>query len=381
MRRVITILTAVVLTLVSLAIGVVTADLPFWRRALQLPLQPDETYLPVAAIGAQTLDDPPQRPAMVAPGGDALELAATRARDAGSRALLVMRGNELVLSRYFAADDEHTLLPAGLVARPVVAMAVGVALGEGAIKSLDAPVASYLAEWDDEPRGHITLRQLLEETSGLETGGNIERLLHRSPWRGLGALSEFATSRGVRMLLGTDFAGSALRFRLKHEPGGFYNLSPANAQLAALFLERATRTSFERYVDERLWRAAGGGRAELPMDRRAGMPAAHCCWRATAPGVLRVLSLLANDGMSGGRRVLPKGWVEEMARPSGVHADSGLQVLRVNAGGWFSLSGTADGSTFWVVPARELTILNIVTTEGFTPPELAALLMRVYGPD
>ena len=183
------------------------------------------------------------------------------------------------------------------------------------------------------------------------------------------------------MLLGTDFAGSALRFRLKHEPGGFYNLSPANAQLAALFLERATRTSFERYVDERLWRAAGGGRAELPMDRRAGMPAAHCCWRATAPGVLRVLSLLANDGMSGGRRVLPKGWVEEMARPSGVHADSGLQVLRVNAGGWFSLSGTADGSTFWVVPARELTILNIVTTEGFTPPELAALLMRVYGPD
>ena len=117
------------------------------------------------------------------------------------------------------------------------------------------------------------------------------------------------------------------------------------------------------------------------MDRRAGMPAAHCCWRATAPGVLRVLSLLANDGMSGGRRVLPKGWVEEMARPSGVHADSGLQVLRVNAGGWFSLSGTADGSTFWVVPARELTILNIVTTEGFTPPELAALLMRVYGPD
>ena len=126
MRRVLTILTAVVLTLVSLAVGVVTADLPFWRRALQLPLQPDETYLPVAAIGAQTLDDPPQRPAMAAPGGDALELAATRARDAGSRALLVMRGNELVLSRYFAADDEHTLLPAGLVARPVVAMAVGV---------------------------------------------------------------------------------------------------------------------------------------------------------------------------------------------------------------------------------------------------------------
>jgi hypothetical protein len=64
-----------------------------------------------------------------------------------------------------------------------------------------------------------------------------------------------------------------------------------------------------------------------------------------------------------------------------VHAESGLQVLRANAGGWFSLSGTLDGSTFWVVPARELTILNLVTAEGDTPPELAALLMRVYGPN
>jgi hypothetical protein len=34
-----------------------------------------------------------------------------------------------------------------------------------------------------------------------------------------------------------------------------------------------------------------------------------------------------------------------------------------------------------VVPARELTILNLVTAEGDTPPELAALLMRVYGPN
>jgi CubicO group peptidase (beta-lactamase class C family) len=369
------------LALASLAVGLVTADLPFWRRALQLPLQPDEIYLPVAAIGAPPPDVPPARTSAALPGADAdaIEIAATRARDAGSRALLVMRGHELVLSRYFAADDEHTLLPAGLVARPVVAMAVGVALGDGAIDSLDVPVARYLAEWDDEPRGRITLRQLLEETSGLETGGNIERLLHRSPWRGLGGLPDFATSKGVRMLLGNDFAGSALRFRLKHEPGGFYNVSPANAQLAAVMLERATRMPFERFVDERLWQAAGGGHAEMAMDRRAGMPAAHCCWRATAPGVARVLSLLANDGMSADRRVLPKGWVEQMARPSNVHAESGLQLVRGNAGGWFSLSGTADGSTFWVVPARELTILNLVTTEGFTPPELAALLMRVFG--
>ena len=51
MRRVLTFLTAIVLLLVSLGVGVFTADLPFWRRAFQLPLPADGAYLPVASIG------------------------------------------------------------------------------------------------------------------------------------------------------------------------------------------------------------------------------------------------------------------------------------------------------------------------------------------
>jgi hypothetical protein len=53
MRRVLTILTAIVLVLVSLGVGVFTADLPFWRRALQLPLPEGGVYLPTARIGVE----------------------------------------------------------------------------------------------------------------------------------------------------------------------------------------------------------------------------------------------------------------------------------------------------------------------------------------
>jgi CubicO group peptidase (beta-lactamase class C family) len=377
MRRSLTILTAVLLSVASLAIGLFTADLPFWQRALQLPLEQDEIYLPVAVMADGVSAVPPPL-ASDPPASAALEFAAGRARDAGSRALLVQRGDQLLMSRYFGAEDEHTLLPAGMIARPVTAMALGLALGDGHV-ALDAPVAQYLGEWDGEPRGRITLRQLLEETSGLEDGGDVDRLTHRSPWRDLHALPEFATSKGVRMLLGNDFANSALRFELKHEPGGFYHASPANAQLAAVILERTTQQAYEHFVEQRLWRPLGAGRAELSMDRRAGMPATHCCWRATAPDMARVLALLASDGLHRGQRILPEGWVQEMARPSRVNADSGLLVLRANAGGWFSLKGEADGSAFWVIPQLGLTIVNVVGTEGETPPELAALLMQVYG--
>ncbi|HUQ09187.1 MAG TPA: serine hydrolase domain-containing protein [Steroidobacteraceae bacterium] len=382
MRRVLTIITAIVLLLVSLGIGVFTADLPFWQRALQLPLPVGEVYLPTAGIGA---DDA----APLAPAADAaaafdplvVEEAANRARAAGSRALLVMHRGQLAIERYFVADDSDSLLPATLIARPIAAMAVGSAIRDRRIESLDTPVSAILTEWVDEPRGRITLRQLLEETSGLEAGGDTHRLLQRSPWHDLAKLPRFATARGVRMLLGNDYESSALGFRLEHEAGGFRNISPANTQLAAVIVERATGQPYETYVDQRVWRAVGAGRAEMQLDRRAGMPAAHCCWRAKARDMLRVASLLATDGRYGEKQVLPPGWVQEMSRPSRVSAETGLQLRRLKLEGEDAVGATdGEGSGLWVVASRELVILDIAGNGEHPQDELAALLVRALAP-
>jgi CubicO group peptidase (beta-lactamase class C family) len=378
MRRVLTFLTAIALLLVSLGVGVFTADLPFWRRALQLPLPADGAYLPVVTIGMP--DPSPLEHANAAqPRIDALvvEEAGNRAANAGSRALLVLYRGSLEVERYFLTDDARTLLPAAVVARPLAAMAIGIALAEGKIASLDVPVARYLPEWDDEARGRITLRQLLEETSGLETGGDTRGLLYRSPWSDPASLPRFATSRGVRMLLGNDFESSALGFRLEHEPGGFYNLSPANTQLAAIIIERVTGEPYETFVDRKLWRAVGAGVAELQLDRRAGMPAAHCCWRATAGDMMRILSLLGTDGVHAGRAILPKGWVREMARASRVNAETGMQVTRLAIDDVDALEVRDDaGSAFWIVPQRQLAILNISNPGGTAVTDLPAMLLK-----
>jgi CubicO group peptidase (beta-lactamase class C family) len=377
MRRVLTILTAILLLVVSLGIGVFTADLPFWQRALQLPLPAGEVYLPAASIGAEA------QPLAGAPANSAafdalvIEEAANRARGAGSRALLVLHEGRLVIERYFVADDADSLLPATVIARPLVAMAAGVALADGKIKSLDAPVASLLHEWDDEPRGRITLRQLLEETSGLDDGGAIAGLLYRSPWQDLSAVPRFATARGVRMLLGNDYESSALGFRLSHESGGFYNVSPANTQLAAVLLERATGVPYENFLDTRLWRPAGAGAARLQLDRRAGMPAAHCCWLASARDMLRIAALLATDGKVGERQVLPAGWVAEMAKPSRVNAETGLQLRRLKIENEDALSANDDqGSAFWVIPSRQLVVLDVATHGAQPLDEVPALVVR-----
>ena len=379
MRRLLTYLAAFWLVLASLAIGLFTADLPFWQRALQLPLAADTLYLPVAEIGGVAEALPAVVTAGVPSDPAALESAVTQARAAGSRALLVMREGDLVLARYFGADDAQTLMPAGVIARPVAAMATGFARAERKLASLDAPVSLYLPEWSDEPRGRITLRQLLEDTSGLETGGDAREMLRNPPWNTPAKLADFATSRGMRLVIGNDFARTALDFKLRHESGGFYNASPVNAQLLAVILERATGIPYEDYLEQHLWRPTGGGRAQLALDRRSGMPTAHCCWRATAPAMMRIIGLLATDGMDGGRRVLPEGWAGEMTKASRVSAESAMQLQRLEIGGVTVLTATDGGHAVWVVPEKHLAILNIVNSEGTSETALPEQLLKLFG--
>jgi CubicO group peptidase (beta-lactamase class C family) len=115
----------------------------------------------------------------------------------------------------------------------------------------------------------------------------------------------------------------------------------------------------------------------MQLDRRAGMPAAHCCWRATARDMLRIASLLATDGRFGDRQVLPPGWVQEMARPSRVSAETGLQLRRLKLEGEDALGASdGEGSGFWVVASRGLVILDIAGNGEHPQDDLAALVVR-----
>ncbi len=117
---------------------------------------------------------------------------------------------------------------------------------------------------------------------------------------------------------------------------------------------------------------------------KPGSESAHRGWlfsRATAPGVARLVSLLATDGAHHGRRVLPAGWVQEMARPSRVSADTGMQLSRLMIEDLPALgAGDDNGSQFWIFPEQQIAIINIVNPQGLSPPGLSALLLRALPP-
>ncbi|MBC8024524.1 MAG: beta-lactamase family protein [Steroidobacteraceae bacterium] len=375
MRRLLTFFTTGVLLLMSLGIGLFTADLPFWRRAIDLPLAANESYVPTTLIaghmGTLVADVDSQR---VTLDRTALETVTEQSRAAGADAVLVMHHGSLQLARYYTGEPDSYFLrrPADFLARTLVALAVGIAQAEGRIDSLDTPVSKWLTEWEGESRGAITLRQLLNETSGLETGVDAAEVLGSRPFANISRLPKFATSRGVRLLLGNDFESTALGFQLEHEPGGFFNLSPVNAQLAAVIVERATGLDYERFIADKLFAGGLDGTLELQMDRRSGMPAVHCCLRAEPAAILHIVEGIRSGRLEG----LTAAWLADMLRGSRANPQFGLQLQKLEGTTpevWHL--GTGKGGGAWIVPEAGLSIVVLARRDISTPVDIVEPLL------
>ena len=391
-RRVMLVVTIVLLVLCAALAGIVAADWPYLQRVLAVTRLsdggewPDAFYQPVARIdgGGRGAFFPAAEAGATTIDPVALQAAAQWAEANNSVALLVLHRGRVQLERYWQGASAETPFSGRAMSRSLVGLAYGDAVADGRL-SLDDPASKYLDEWRGEPRGAITIRQLLQNVSGLQ---EIE-LDSPLPRPGAGpidfalALVRTAASRNTRLSLGTDFGAAALSFPLEHEPGTRFAFSNANSQLLGLILERATGTGFEQYVERHLWAPLGGGVGEFYLDRANGMPAVYCCFRATPRDWLRVGSLLANDGVFDGRQVLPRGWVREMARgTSTVNPLYGLQVWsgRATRGRRGYVTGSLQGGvphgedfvtddvvwmeggggrSIWAVPSQQLVIVRL----------------------
>ncbi len=388
-RRFLLGLTAVALLLVAGAIGIGLADWPFLQRSWRLAALPDSGewpdsfYRPVVRIGgAAAADIPAVDPATSPIERAALEEATVWAQANNSVALLVGHRGKLVLERYWQGMEPNQLFSGRAMSRSLLGMLTGFAVLNGKL-SLDDRLDRYLTEWARDPRGAITMRQLLQNVSGLEE----VPLNAVAPAAGAGFVDRWLAGtrnyfgKNARLSLGSDFAHTALSFRLAHEAGFRFALSNANAQLAGVILERALEDDYERLVERLLWVPLAAGPAEFYMDRANGMPAVYCCMRASARAFLRLGILLAGDGVIDGRRILPKGWVAEMARGSQSNPLYGLQlwagkaragVREYQQGSGQGVRHGADyaaddviwmegggGRTVWAIPSQQLVIVRL----------------------
>ncbi len=285
-----------------------------------------------------------------------------------TRAALVVHRGRIVAERYAEGFDAATALPGWSMTKSAMAALVGIRVGQGALElHAPAPVPEWRGAGD--PRGAITLDQLLRMSSGLE----------------FGEATDESDADLVTMLFDRgDTAAYAAAKPLAHPPDSRWHYSSGTANIVS----RIVRQSFEgdqaayfRFPREALFDRIGMRSAVIEPDA-SGTFVASSFMFATARDWARFGLLFLKGGVWEGERILPEGWVEYSATPT-PRAPRGCYGAQwwLNAGDpddpadrrWPDLptdafaAGGYGGQEVVVIPSRDLVLVRL----GRSRPESA----------
>ncbi len=283
------------------------------------------------------------------PAADALETAIEYSRTQQGRGLMVWFDGELVASDF--ADD---LGPAVHTAsfsmhKSVLAIAVMQAVEAGVFESIDDPVGRYLVAWRDDPRGQITLRQLLTHTSGL-----AHHPLDGNP------------GKGLNLVLSSRIRETALSFEQPGAAGETFSYNNVNTQIIGLALEDALAERGQRYAEflsENLWQPLGNRDAAIWMENPDGSARFFAGFEAGLEDWLAVGVMLANNGQHGSKRILSEKSVAALFEPTELNPAYGLSIWRGEA--WQNMRSYSTKSPVKVLHSKPYLAPDVYFFDGF----------------
>jgi len=229
-----------------------------------------------------------------------------------TRAVLVMLKGQIVAERYAAPFDRDTPLIGWSMSKSITNTLLGLLAKDGRFK-LDDPAP--VPEWqsDDDPRKAITMRQLLQMSSGLDfaeiynPGSVTTNMLFTEPSAG-------------------EYAAAA---PLGYEPGSRWYYSSGTSNILARIVRDmvgGTVASVHEFTWRRLYGPLGITSMVLEPDA-SGAPVGSSFSYATARDWARLGQFWLQDGRWQGQRLLPESWMawSTEAAPAAPNGEYGAQ--------------------------------------------------------
>ena len=228
--------------------------------------------------------------------------------------LLIAREDTILFEHYQYGRTDHDRFFSKSMSKTITAMLIGIAINEGAIRSIDDEAQTYVPELAGTELGQTPIRALLHMSSGIQFnqdygGSDDDATLNRL----LFEPSDLSTVRAVA------------RFNTRLvPPGTLWHYANVDPEVLGLVLARATHTTVSEYLRTRIWQPMGAEAEARWIVDNNGQEFTYCCFNATLRDYARFALMLAHDGAWNGRQIVPRSWVLDATQP--VVAGSPLTV-------------------------------------------------------
>jgi len=247
-------------------------------------------------------------------------------------AIVVARGETIVLERYFDGPDDAWGRPLGVVSfgpdtlhdlrsvtKSIVGLLYGIALGRGLVPPLDAPLVGLFPEYADlaaDPaRAGITVGHALTMTLGTEWD---EERPYTDP-----------ENSEIAMEMAPDRYRYVLDRPVVAPPGTRWIYSGGAVALVGALIARGVGKSLPDFAREALFDPLGITAFEWAAGRD-GVASPASGLRLTARDLLKVGQMVLAKGVHGGGTIVPAAWIEASLTPA-ISTGDGLDYGRL----WF----------------------------------------------
>lgn len=215
--------------------------------------------------------------------------------------LLIVKDGVVQVERYQYARQASQRFTSQSMAKSIASLAIGFALSEGQIRSLDDRADVYAPKLAGTVLGASRIRHLLLMASGIS--------YQQSYAKNVGDMHAFglAVARvGIEAAAGLLKQGAL-------EPGTRFAYASPNSLALAAVLRGATGMSLSEYLTPRLWQAIGAEDHALWLADKTGLEVALGNFNATLRDYARLGIVLANDGARADgpvpRQVVPRDYL------------------------------------------------------------------------
>lgn len=247
-----------------------------------------------------------------------------------TKAVVVIHDGRVIAERYAPGYGVDTPVIGWSATKSVTNALIGILVHQGKI-SLEGPAP--IAAWSDpkDPRRTITIDNLLRMNSGLDIGQSLVASASTS----FDPTADMVFNR-------RDMAAFAEQAPLKAAPGTWWNYTNANTLLLSRIIRDqsgGTAASVLAFAHRELFDKLGMQHPTLELDA-TGTPIGSSHMLATPRDWARFGLLYLDDGVVGGERLLPEGWVAYSARPT-----PGSEMFGYGAGFWTN-HGNGEGAHY-----------------------------------
>ncbi len=299
-----------------------------------------------------------------------------------TQAFLVIRDGRIVYQGYFNDTRPNSTLTSFSVAKSFTSALIGIAVGEGAIQSVNDPITEYLPELAarDARFDQITIRDLLRMASGLE--------YQEMRFPGLNGDDPLTTYYPDQRWLGLN------NTHIAEPPAQHFLYNKYHPQLLGMILERATGMSVTGYLQAKLWTPLG-----MAYDGSWSTDSLESDFEKMETGVnaravdfAKLGQLYLQGGVWQGEQLVPELWVADSTQPWPVDRPDyyPTSIAGQLGGGYYGymwwgflrpdgydFSAAGDkGQYIYVSPAGQLVIVRNGTDYGIPPSEWWSLFYR-----